>query len=79
MFNMTALKKRLLRELDALSPGELLAVQQLVDRFKKPREAQSMGHQASAWRARAALAHLPGSLSEAVMREREEREREEWI
>ena len=72
---MDLLKKRLIRELDTLSPGELLAVQQLIEKLKqspspsatRPSSAQSVQ------RVRAALAHLPGSLSEAIGQEREER------
>lgn len=68
---MNLLKKRLLREVDALSPGELLAVQQLIESLKQSRSAPSAA--ASAQRVRGALAHLPGSLSEAIGQEREER------
>ncbi len=69
---MALLKERLIRELNTLSPGELLAVQQLIDSLKQAPAAPSAGA-SPAQRVRAALAHLPGSLSETVVQEREER------
>lgn len=79
---MNLLKERLIRELDALSPGELFTVQQLIERLKQPpspatsapaTSAPSAASPSSAQRVRAALAHLPGSLSDAIRQEREER------
>ena len=69
---MSLLKERLLREMETLSPEDLLAVQQLIERLKQsPPPAPSPA--SSAQRVRAALSHLSGSLSKTIAQEREER------
>jgi hypothetical protein len=69
---MTQLKERIMRDLDELSPGELLIVQQVVGRLKRAREPQCVRKQA-AQKVRAALAPIADNLSELIAQEREER------
>lgn len=69
---MTQLKERIMRDLDELSPGELLIVQQVVGRLKRAREPQRVRKQA-AQKVRAARAPIADNLSELVAQEREER------
>jgi len=69
---MMRLKERIMRELDELSPGELLVVQQVVGRLKRAREPQRVRKQA-AQKVRTALAPVSDNFSELIAQEREER------
>jgi len=69
---MMRLKERIMRELDELSPGELLVVQQIVGRLKRTREPQRVRKQA-AQKVRTALAPVADNFSELIAQEREER------
>ena len=69
---MRLLEERLLREMETLSPEDVLAVQQLIERLKQsPPPAASAA--SSAQRVRAALSRLSGSLSKTITQERKER------
>ena len=70
---MSLLKERLIHELDALAPSELLAVQQVIETLKRSSKKPSRQGQEAARNVREALSLLPGSLSEAILQEREER------
>ena len=70
---MSLLKERIIRELDRLGPSELLAVQQLIESLGQPSKQPSRRGGEAARRVRDTLAHLQGTLSEAIDQEREER------
>lgn len=69
---MDSIKERLVKELEHLSPDELLAVYQLIERFRHSRVTSS-APRGSVERVRAALAHLPGSLADTIASERADR------
>jgi len=69
---MKALKDRVRRQLDDLSPEELRAVHQLIESFQEKPPAQPSAAPA-ARQVRRALADLPGSLTATIREEREDR------
>lgn len=69
---MENLKERVARQLDDLSPDELRVVHQLIATFKQPTEPRQLDRDALQ-QVRDALAHVPGSLSETIRDERDDR------
>ena len=69
---MKDLKERVVRQLDDLSPDELRVVHQLIATFKQPSEPRRPDRDALP-QVRGALAHVPGSLSETICEERDDR------
>lgn len=81
---MDALKEEVTRQLEELSAEELQAVRQLIKTFKRPAKQgqEESGQQPpqsstpapeAVRKVREALGHVPGSLSDVVAEEREER------
>jgi len=76
---MDTLREEVVRQLDELSPEELQAVHQLIRTFKhRSRQAREEGSEEpvpsdAVRRVREALADLPGSFSDVIAEEREER------
>jgi hypothetical protein len=69
---MKTTKERIVRQLDTLSPEELQAVYQLIETFKGEAPSASSA-EAAACRVRSALSDLPGTLTDTIYREREDR------